>query len=98
MYPEVLLHIGGQWRKAEKGESSPILNPVTGEAVGAVPHATRADLDQALLAAARAQRVWARKPSFERYQVLRKAASLLRERADSIATILTIEQGKPLPE
>jgi succinate-semialdehyde dehydrogenase / glutarate-semialdehyde dehydrogenase len=98
MYPEVLLHIGGRWRKGERGETSPVLNPVTAEPIGHVPSATRGDLDEALEAAEKGQRLWARTPSFERYQILRKAASLLRERADTIATILTIEQGKPLTE
>ena len=36
--------------------------------------------------------------AFDRYKVMRKAADILRERADSIARLMTMEQGKPLAE
>jgi succinate-semialdehyde dehydrogenase/glutarate-semialdehyde dehydrogenase len=42
--------------------------------------------------------VWSRVSAFDRSKLMRKAANLLRERADSIARLMTMEQGKPLVE
>jgi succinate-semialdehyde dehydrogenase/glutarate-semialdehyde dehydrogenase len=98
MYPTVQLHIGGAWRDASTAETLPVLNPATGEPVGAVPVASRGDLDEALEAAQRGFRTWKAVSAYERSKIMRKAADLLRERADTIAPIMTLEQGKPLPE
>jgi succinate-semialdehyde dehydrogenase/glutarate-semialdehyde dehydrogenase len=51
MFPNVLLHIDGEWCKSADGRSAPVLNPATGEAIGSVSYATRADLDRAIVAA-----------------------------------------------
>ncbi len=98
MYPEVRLHIAGEWRAARSGESLPIMNPATGEEIGRVPKAGKADLDEALEAADRGFKAWRKVSAFERSKILRKAANLMRERADETARILTLEQGKPLAE
>ena len=98
MYPTVQLHIGGTWRAASTAETLPVLNPATGEPVGTVPVASREDLDEALEAASRGFRTWKAVSAYERSKIMRKAADLLRERADAIAPIMTLEQGKPLPE
>jgi succinate-semialdehyde dehydrogenase/glutarate-semialdehyde dehydrogenase len=98
MYPEVLLHIDGVWCKGAGGRSQPVLNPATGEAIGSVPHAETSDLDRALAAAEKGFRAWKKVSAFERYKLMRKAADNLRNRADEIATIMTMEQGKPVME
>jgi succinate-semialdehyde dehydrogenase/glutarate-semialdehyde dehydrogenase len=98
MYPDVLLHIDGQWTKSAAGRSLSVVNPATGEAIGTVAHAERADLDRALEAAEKGFRVWRKISAFDRSKIMRKAADILRERADAIALLLTQEQGKPLPE
>ena len=98
MYPEVRLHIAGEWRGARSGETLPIMNPATGEEIGRLPKVGTDDLDEALAAADRAFKTWRAVPAFERSKILRKAANLLRERADDIARIMTMEQGKPLAE
>ena len=98
MYPEVQLHVAGTWRGAKSGETLPILNPATAEEIGRVPKAGPADLDEALEAAERGFHAWRKVSAFERSKVMRKAANLLRERADEIARIMTTEQGKPLAE
>jgi succinate-semialdehyde dehydrogenase/glutarate-semialdehyde dehydrogenase len=94
----VLLHIDGQWRPATGNRTIPILNPATEEQIGTVPHASQADLDEALEAAERGFNVWKKVSAFDRSKLMRKAANLLRERAGDIARIMTMEQGKPLPE
>jgi succinate-semialdehyde dehydrogenase / glutarate-semialdehyde dehydrogenase len=98
MYPTVSLHIAGSWREASKGETIPVLNPATGEPIGTVPVATREDLDEALEAAQRGFKAWKAVSAYERAKIMRKAADRLRERADEVARIMTLEQGKPLAE
>ena len=94
----VLLHIDGQWRPATGNRTIPVLNPATEEQIGTVPHASQADLDEALEAAERGFNVWKKVSAFDRSKLMRKAANLLRERAGDIARVMTMEQGKPLPE
>ena len=56
------------------------------------------DLDAALEAAKRGFKTWKATSTYDRYKILRKAADLMRERAETIAKIMTLEQGKPFPE
>jgi succinate-semialdehyde dehydrogenase/glutarate-semialdehyde dehydrogenase len=98
MYPNVLLHLDGRWAPAAGGETLPVRNPATGEVVGNVAHARKADLDRALAAAGRGFDAWKRTPPFDRAKVLRKAATLLRDRSEEIARLMTLEQGKILAE
>jgi len=98
MYSDVLLLIDGEWTKAAGGRSIPVVNPATGEPIGTVAHAEKADLDRALEAADKGFRAWRKVSAFDRSKIMRKAADLLRSRADAIAPLLTLEQGKPLPE
>ncbi|OCR22115.1 aldehyde dehydrogenase [Pseudomonas syringae] len=98
MYPDVLLFIDGQWRASRDGRTLPVIDPATGETLGTVAHADIADLDEALAAAERGFAVWRRTSAFDRYKIMQKAAHLLRERVETIARILTQEQGKPLAE
>ena len=98
MYPEVQLFIDGQWRAGRDGRTIAVIDPATGEKLGTVAHASIADLDDALAAAERGFAVWRKTSAYDRYKTMQKAAQLLRERADSIARIMTQEQGKPLAE
>ncbi len=98
MYPEVSLFIDGEWTKARSGRMLDVVNPATGEAIGKVAHADRSDLDLALAAAQRGFEAWRAISAFDRSKIMRKAADLLRERSDAIARLMTLEQGKPLPE
>jgi succinate-semialdehyde dehydrogenase/glutarate-semialdehyde dehydrogenase len=75
-----------------------VVNPATGAVLGELPLATPADLDRALETAARGFRIWRARSADERGNVLAGAARLLRERADCIATIATMEEGKTLNE
>jgi succinate-semialdehyde dehydrogenase / glutarate-semialdehyde dehydrogenase len=98
MYANIQLFIDGAWTAGASGRTLPVVNPATGGAIGTVAHAERADLDRALEAADRGFRAWRRVSAFERYKLMRKAAALVRERADTIAPLMTMEQGKPLAE
>src|SRR5712691_3370186 len=98
MYSDVQLLIDGAWRAAVSGKTIPVLNPATGEPIGTVAHAEKADLDLALAAAAKGFAAWRKVSAFDRYKTLRKAADILRGNAAQIATLMTMEQGKPLVE
>jgi len=98
MYPNTLLYINGNWGPGASGRTLPIVNPATGGPIGTVAYAERADLDRALDAADQGFKAWRKVSAFERAKLMRKAANLFRERADAIAPMLTMEQGKPLAE
>jgi succinate-semialdehyde dehydrogenase/glutarate-semialdehyde dehydrogenase len=98
MYADVSLFIDGGWSKGSGGRTISVLNPATAEEVGTVAHAETSDLERAVEAADKAFKAWRKVPAFDRYKVMRKAADLLRSRADDIAKIMTTEQGKPVLE
>ena len=98
MYADTQLLIDNVWGPAESGKTLPVLNPATGEVIGKLAHAERPDLDRALAAAEKGFAVWKRMSSVERSKIMRKAADLLRERVDTIATLMVMEQGKPFFE
>lgn len=97
-YSEICLLIDGEWISAKERTSSPVINPATGEVIGQVPHATRQDMQRAIESSEKGFKVWRNTSAYERAKILRKAAALLRERSESIATKLTMEQGKPIFE
>ncbi len=97
-YPNVNLFIDGKWRPSHSGKTITVLNPATEEPIGTVAHADKSDLDEALAAAEKGFKAWRAIAPFERAKVMRKAATLMRERADVIGPILTMEQGKTLAE
>jgi len=98
MYPNTLLYINGNWGPGTSARTLPVVNPATGGQIGTVAYAERADLDRALDAADQGFKAWRKVSAFERAKLMRKAANLFRERADAIAPMLTMEQGKPLAE
>ena len=98
MYPDTSLFIDGAWSPGASGKTIAVLCPSTGDPVGKVAHADTADLDRALAAAAKGFETWRKMSAYDRYKVMRKAADILRSRVDEIATIMTMEQGKPVPE
>ncbi len=98
MYSDVSLFIDGSWSGSAAGKTIAVLNPATGEAIGKVAHAEQADLDRALAAAAKGFETWRKMSAYERAKIMRKAGSLMRERVEEIARVMTTEQGKPLAE
>lgn len=95
---DLQLFINGAWRSGEGRDQRPVFNPATADTIADLPVATAADLDEALSAAARGWPVWRTKTPDERAALMHKVAGLIRERADHIATLLTLEEGKPIAE
>lgn len=78
------------------GRTATVYNPANQEPVAIVAVGGREEARQALQAAGRAFPVWAGASSQRRAEVLHHAASMVRERSDEIALLLTLEMGKPL--
>jgi succinate-semialdehyde dehydrogenase / glutarate-semialdehyde dehydrogenase len=95
---DVSLFIDGSWRPGANGRTLDVINPATEEMIGTVARAEIADLDAALAAAQKGFAIWRAVSAFERGKILRRAATLLRERIEPIAHIMTREQGKPVKE
>lgn len=92
------LYIDGEWTRGSGTRSAPVFDPATGASIGEVPFAEAADLDRALDAAQRGFKLWRDKSAFDRSAIIRKAATLLRERHEMVATAISREMGKPIAE
>ncbi len=97
-YPSLHMIIDGEKVSGDGRRTFDVVNPVTGETIGALPLAEAADLDRALEVAQRGFAIWRRSTPQERANVLQGAARLMVERADDMARIATMEEGKPFAE
>src|ERR1700686_2184974 len=98
MYGNLELFIDGKWHGADGRQGEDVGNPATEKPLARLPHAGASDLDEALAAAEKGFQLWRATSAYDRAKVLRKAANLVRERAEPIARIMTQEQGKVLGE
>src|ERR671928_1614690 len=92
------LYIGGEWRDASGGGTLEVIDPATEEPLCEVADGTPEDAMAALDAAVEAQKEFGSSPPNDRAGVLWKAFELLIERADDLATLMTLEMGKPVAE
>ena len=92
--PHVPNWIDGREQDAKEGQALPNLNPATGRELCTVARSTRADVEDAVEAARRAQPDWAGMTPVARGDLLREAALLMRERSDQFAEIVSLETGK----
>ncbi|GAA4683831.1 NAD-dependent succinate-semialdehyde dehydrogenase [Phytohabitans rumicis] len=90
------LLIGGQWRPADGGGVIEVYDPSTAEPFAQVPDATVDDALAAVGAAAQAGPSWAATAPRERAEVLRRAFELMTERAEPLARLIVMENGKAL--
>jgi|HubBroStandDraft_2_1064218.scaffolds.fasta_scaffold837391_1 hypothetical protein len=78
-YPELKLYIGGEWKSAE---GIPVINPADESVLGTVPHATWADLNDALATAEEGFRLWSRTSPAKRADIILRAAQIMRGRVE----------------
>lgn len=97
-YPQLCMIIDGERVTAGSRRTFTVRNPATGEALGELPLADAADLDRALDTAERGFRIWRDSTPQQRAAVLQGAGRLMAERADELARIATMEEGKPFAE
>ena len=94
--PPMLL--GGEWRSGRHAQRSPVRNPANGELLGELGLASTDDLQLALQTTQKAFEHWRQVPAHDRCARLERGVARLRENTERIATLLTLEQGKPLAE
>lgn len=97
-FGSLALLIDGQWISKASAGTMPVVNPATGAVLGELQMAGESELDLALEAAERGFRVWRDTAPAQRCAIILRAAQLIRERRTAIALVMTLEQGKPLPE
>ncbi|MGA2893051.1 MAG: NAD-dependent succinate-semialdehyde dehydrogenase [Xanthobacteraceae bacterium] len=97
-YANLELFIDGKWIAGNGRDGEDVINPATAKPLARLPHASHADLDQALEAAKKGFAIWRATSAYDRAKVMRKAADLMRERYDAISKILVLEQGKVYAE
>ena len=73
-----------------------VFNPATGKVIGTAPNCSIADLDAAVAAGERAFKLWSKKSDQELRDACQKVSEKLTEHAEELATLITLEQGKPL--
>ncbi|WP_019015297.1 NAD-dependent succinate-semialdehyde dehydrogenase [Elioraea tepidiphila] len=98
MYATLEMLIDGKFTRGSSGKSEPVINPATEQTLAELPHAAKSDLEAAVAAAEKGFNAWKAMSAYDRYRILRKGAEILRGRADAIAKILTMEQGKIIAE
>src|ERR1700730_6777040 len=94
MYTDLALYIDGKWVNGGGRKGEDVLNPATEKPLAHLPHASKADLDEALEAAKRGFALWRATSAYDRAKIMRKAADLMRERHDAISKVMVQEQGK----
>jgi len=91
------MFIAGEWTEGS-GDATEVLNPATGEVLSALPRADRTDLDRALDSAQRGFEIWRTMSAEKRCDIVLTGCRILRDRADEIAPLITMEQGKTVAE
>src|SRR4051812_12340517 len=91
-------YIDGRWVAGDASRTIRVDDPATGEIIGAVPRLGRAETRQAIDAAAAAFPEWRTRTARDRAVVLRRWFDLIMSNQDDLATLMTLEQGKPLTE
>jgi acyl-CoA reductase-like NAD-dependent aldehyde dehydrogenase len=94
------LFIGGEWVEAASGETFETINPTTGEPLARVAQGGEADVDRAVRSARLAfeSGAWPVMDARKRGRLLHRIADVLEERADELARLETLDNGKPLKE
>ncbi|GAA4225581.1 betaine-aldehyde dehydrogenase [Sagittula marina] len=90
--------INGAYVEDTAGDAIPVVFAATGETLATLHAGTPAIIDQALTAAAAAQREWATWSPRERGRVLTRAAQIMRERNEDLSQLETLDTGKPIQE
>lgn len=89
-------YIGGKW--IEGTQFTAVINPATGKKIVDVPLSNPDAVYQAVVSAKRAQKKWSAVPAPKRAEILYTVGTLLKERKETLARLLTMENGKVLEE
>ena len=92
------MFVDGKWVPSGTGARIAVENPANEAVIGSIPEGSSEDAIAALEAAQRAQPAWAARPAIERADAVRALAGLVQAERDSLARLVTLEQGKPLDQ
>ena len=92
------LYIGGEWKDSSDGTTIKTYNPANGELLSEIADATEKDVDDAVKAAKKAFETWGKTTPTERAILLNKIADIIDDNAEYLATIETMDNGKPIRE
>lgn len=92
------LFINGEWRDASNKATIKTYNPATGDILAEIADASEKDVDDAVKAARKAFTTWSKTTPIERAAVLNKIADIIDENAEYLATVETMDNGKPIRE
>ncbi|MBI5508701.1 MAG: aldehyde dehydrogenase family protein [Deltaproteobacteria bacterium] len=90
------MYIAGRWCAGSK--KTEVIHPFDGRVLDSVPQAGPDDVEQALAAAVRGAAAMARLSAYERYEILRRAATAIEAHQEEMARTITLEEGKILAE
>ena len=91
-------YINGAWTDAEDGATWSVKNPATEQTITVVPFGSATDAHTAIDAAAAAFPLWKTINPWQRADILKKTADLMRTRARELAAVTVSESGKPMAE
>ncbi|GAB6159539.1 aldehyde dehydrogenase family protein [Howardella ureilytica] len=92
------LFINGEWKDASDGATVKTYSPVDGSLLAEVAEATKEDVDAAVKAAREAFKTWKNTTVKERAKILNKIADIIDENAEFLATVESMDNGKPIRE
>src|SRR5262245_17574982 len=92
------LYLGGKWRKSSDNQRFDVIDPATEKTIASVASASVEDAKAAVDAASTAMEGWAARKPRERAEGLRKAFELISRDTERFAKLMTIENGKALPD
>jgi succinate-semialdehyde dehydrogenase / glutarate-semialdehyde dehydrogenase len=90
--------IGGEWVDADSGETIDVTNPATGDVLGTVPKCGKAETARAIEAAQEAFESFRKTTALERSKMLRRLHDAIMDNQETLARLLTMEQGKSIVE
>ena len=90
------MYIAGKW--IDRNEKIEVVHPFDGSVIDTVPQASHGDIEEAIAAAERGAIAMEAMTAYERYEILIRAAAIMKERIDELGRTITLEEGKVLPE
>ena len=92
------LFIDGQWLDSSDNTTLRTTNPANGEFLAEIADATNEDVDRAVKAARKAFETWSQTTTSQRADILDRIAARIEENAEFLATVETMDNGKPIRE
>ncbi len=98
MYQKFGLFIDGAWRSTGEQGTLEVRDPATNDLLGSVPAGGPGDVEEAIAAAQRGQKIWHGLGAWARADTLHKVADAMTGRTEEAARQITLETGKPLAQ